>query len=116
MLKRIALLLLAGFAVATVRAETDRFFKPTEGFVQAKDLPEDFGARVRSIQLSVKDAFEGSTAHSDAEQYLFDIGNHLHIESRAGTIRRRLLFHENDSITKGLLLETEKALRGEEFL
>jgi hypothetical protein len=104
------------FTMAPARAETERFFEPTEGFVQAKDLPEDFKAAVRSVQLSVKDAFEGSTVHSDAEKWFFDVGNRLHIESRQGTIRRRLYFHEGDTITKGLLLETEKALRGEEFL
>jgi hypothetical protein len=97
-------------------AQAERFFKPTEGFTRAKDLPDDFTGTVRSIQLDIKDAFEGSTVHSDAEQWLFDAGNKLHIESRPGTIRRRLLFKEGELITKGILLESEKALRGEEFL
>lgn len=101
---------------AAVRAQADRFFQPSEGFTRAKDLPEDFTAKVRSIQLDIKDAFEGSTAHSDAEKDLFELGNSLHIESRPGTIRRRLLFKEGDTITKGSLLEAEKALRQEEFL
>jgi hypothetical protein len=97
-------------------AQSDRFFQPSEGFTRAKDLPDSFSAQVRSIQLSIKDAFEGSAAHSDAEQWVFDVGNKLHIESRPGTIRRRLLFKEGDTVTKGLLLETEKSLRQEEFL
>ena len=113
-LRSIAALLFCLFAAP--RAQSDRFFQPTEGFTRAKDLPEDFAATVRSVQLDVKDAFEGSTAHSDAEQYLFDVGNRLHWESNQGTIRRRLLFKEGDSLTKGLLLETEKNLRQEEFL
>lgn len=109
------LLILAGFP-AGIRAQADRFFQPTEGFTRAKDLDEEFTGTVRSIQMDIKDAFEGSTVHSDAEAWLFDMGNKLHIESRLGTIRRRLLFREGDTLTKGLLLETEKILRQEEFL
>src|SRR6187402_2141461 len=71
------------------RAQDDRFFQPAEGFTRAKDLSEDFTGTVRSIQTDIKDAFEGSTVHSDAEAWLFDMGNKLHIESRLGTIRRR---------------------------
>lgn len=100
----------------SVYAQGDRFFIPSEGFTRAKDLSDDFAGIIRSVQLDIKDAFEGSTIHSDAEKRLFDIGNDLHMESRPGTIRRRLLFHEGDSVTKNLLLETEKALRNEEFL
>lgn len=102
--------------IPSASAQADRFFQPTEGFFLAKDLPEDFAAPVRSIQLETKDAFEGSTVHSEAEASMFEIGNKLHIESRKGTIRRRLLFKEGDTVTKNLLVETEKALRSEEFL
>jgi hypothetical protein len=108
-------LMLSAFPAAP-RAQADRFFQPTEGFTRAKDVDEDFTGTVRSIQMDIKDAFEGSTVHSDAEAWLFDMGNKLHIESRLGTIRRRLLFREGDTLTKGLLLETEKILRQEEFL
>lgn len=100
----------------SLRAQSDRYFRPSEGFIRAKDLPEDFTATVRSIQLSVMDAYEGSTSHSETESQLFELGNKLHIESRPGTIRRRLLFREGETITKELLLETEKGLRAEEFL
>jgi hypothetical protein len=108
-------LLLSAFP-SRIQAQDDRFFQPAEGFTRAKDLNEEFTGTVRSIQMDIKDAFEGSTVHSDAEAWLFDIGNKLHIESRLGTIRRRLLFREGDTLTKGLLLETEKLLRQEEFL
>lgn len=106
----------AALAPAVVRAQAERFFKPAEGFVRAKDLPDSFTGKVRSIQLDIKDAFEGSTVHSDAEQWLFDMGDKLHIESKPGTIRRRLLFREGDTVSKAVLLETEKSLRAEEFL
>jgi hypothetical protein len=111
-----ALIVIAVCSPFQARAQADRFFKPSEGFIRAKDLPDDFTATVRSIQLDIKDAFEGSVAHSEAEAKAFEIGNKLHIETRPGTVRRRLLFREGDTITKGVLLETEKALRGEEFL
>lgn len=99
------------------RAEgKERFFLPEPGYVRAKDLPEDFRAKVDSIRFVVKDAFDGAVAHSKAERWLFRIMNKLHIESREGTIAHRLLFQPGEEITKGRLLETEKVLRGEEFL
>jgi hypothetical protein len=97
-------------------ARSDRFFRPTEGFTRVDDLPADFSAEVRSIQLEIKDAFEGSAINSEAEALIFDVGNKLHIESRPGTIKRRLLFGEGDTVSKGLLVEAEKALRSEQFL
>lgn len=119
MLSRIipaCLLSVALISSAAFARSDERYFHATEHFIQAKDLPEDYHAVVRSIQCVRRDAFEGSEVHSDAEQWLFDVGNKLHIESRDGTIRRRLLFHEGDTITKARLLETERALRGELFL
>lgn len=102
--------------LAVVRAQSDRFFTPKEGFTRAKDLPDDFTATVRSVQLIINDVFEGSVAHSEAEAAAFEIGNKLHIETRSSTIRKRLLFREGDTVTKGLLLEIENNLRAEEFL
>lgn len=108
------LLLLAAAAASFGKA--GRFFRPAEGFTLARDLPEDFTATVRSIQLGINDVFEGSTVHSEAEAAMFDIGNRLHIETRPGAVRRRLLFREGDTVTANLLVEAEKALRSEEFL
>lgn len=112
---RLCVALLLGL-LAAPRAQGDRFFRPTEGFIQAKDLPEDFAATVRSIQLIINDVFDGSAIHSEAEAEVFRMGNGLHYESRPSAIRKRLLFKEGDAISKGLLLETENALRAEEFL
>lgn len=98
------------------RAGKDRFFAPAPGFTLAKDLPEGFRARVRSIRIDAKDVFAGAPAYTRGERWLFGLGNKLHIETRAGTVRRRLLFSEGGEVTPGLLLETEKALRSEEFL
>ena len=111
-----ALVLLLAACAASAFAQTDRFFQPTESFIRAKDLPEDFTAKVRSIQLIINDVFEGSAAHSEAEADVFKLGNNLHIASRPSAIRKRLLFQEGDTVSKGLLLETENSLRSEEFL
>ncbi len=94
----------------------DRVFEPSEGFTLAEKLPDSVKIHVRSIQLNIKDAFEGAKVNSEVEAYVFDIGNKLHIESKPYTIRRRLLFKEGDTINKDKLLETERALRNEEFL
>jgi hypothetical protein len=102
--------------LAAVCAQSDRFFTPKEGFTRAKDLPDDFTATVRSVQLIINDVFDGSDVHSEAEAEAFRLGNKLHIETRASTIRKRLLFREGDTVTKGLLLEVENNLRSEEFL
>lgn len=110
----LALAILLSFS-AILRA-APRFFDPPAGYVAAKDLPEDFRARIRSVRIDRKDAFDGSVAHSNLERKLFALGNRLHIESRESTIRRRLLFSEGGEITKHVLAETERALRTEEFL
>ncbi len=93
-----------------------RFFEPTPGFVRAKELTESYRGKVASIRFQIKDAFEGAESHTEAEDLLFKVGNKLHINTRESTIRRRLLFREGDTITADLLRETEKNLRGEEFL
>jgi outer membrane protein assembly factor BamA len=97
-------------------SQANRFFEPTQGMIRAKDLPEDFRGTVRSIQLDIKDAFDGIVTHSEEERWMYDQVNKLHINSRPGTIRRRLLIREGDLITKDLLLECEKTLRLDEFL
>src|SRR6185436_12445802 len=67
-------------------------------------------------RFEIKDAFEGSDAHTDLERRGFGLMNRIHIESREGTIRQRLLVSEGKVATKGALLESEKALRQEPFL
>lgn len=97
-------------------AARGRFFRPEPGYLRTLDLPAGFRARVAGIRFDVKDALEGSDAHSRVERAVFRLANRIHIESRPYTISHRLLFREGDEVTRGLLLETEKALRSEEFL
>jgi hypothetical protein len=93
-----------------------RFYQPPPGYKVAKELPADFRAVIRTITLDRRDAFDGSVSHSDTERKLFAFGNRIHIESRASTIGRRLLFREGGEATPDLLAETERVLRSEEFL
>jgi hypothetical protein len=101
---------------ADTSRSSGRFFRPEPGFLRPVDLPDTLRAPVDSIFIDVKDAFEGSDAHSKAERWVFSVGNKIHIESRPATIRRRLLFKTGDTLSRGLLLESERALRGEPFL
>jgi len=94
----------------------ERYFQPTMGYLQAKDLDTNFHRRVDSIEIVVKDALEGSPAHSDAEQWVYDWANTLHIESKPWTIKRRLLFSKGDTTSAQTLRESEKNLRSEDFL
>ena len=94
----------------------ERFFLPEPGFVRAKDLPDDFQARVDSIIFERKDAFEGATAYSKVDRWVFGLGNKIHVESRPSTIARRLQFEKGGAINKGILTETERVLRSEDFL
>lgn len=115
-LRRLAALLPILFLHAAPASAASRLFQPPEGFIAAKDLPEDFQARVRDLRFDRKDAFEGSVIHTTLDRKLFNLGNDLHIVSRESTIRRRLLFREGEVITKDRLAETERILRTEEFL
>lgn len=112
-----ALIALA-FSAASLFAASGkpRFFEPTPGFQAADDLAKGFSAKVDSIVIVVRDAFDGAETHSEVEAYSYSILNSLHIQTRESVIRRRLLFREGDSVNSEILRETEKNLRSEEFL
>jgi hypothetical protein len=99
-----------------VHAVRGRFFQAEPGYVRAKDLPEDFRTRIDTVRFAVKDAFEGVDIHTALERWAYDVLDQIHIESREGTIRQRLLFSEGSEVGKGELLESEKSLRDEQFL
>ncbi|MDQ3001235.1 MAG: hypothetical protein M3Y08_08245 [Fibrobacterota bacterium] len=94
----------------------EKIFLFPAGYIAAKDLPEDFRGRVRSIRFDRKDAFEGTVARSRLERWVYNLGNDIHVISRETTLRRRMLFAEGGEISKDLLAETERTLRAEEFL
>jgi len=114
----VSLLVLSGLggSIVPALAAENRFFTPTPGYERVKDLPDSLAGRIGSIEFRVFDAFEGSESHSGIERTMYEIGNKLHIETREATIRRRLPFRSGDTVTVDGLRETEKHLRGEEFL
>jgi hypothetical protein len=106
---------LTAFAVPS-HASDARFFMPTPGYTRVQHLPDTFHGRVSEIRFRILDAFEGSTAHSDLERSLYDLGNRLHIKTRETTVRRRLNFRVEDSVSADRLRQAETLLRNEEFL
>jgi hypothetical protein len=109
------MVLFAG-VLSTAQAKEERFFAPEPGYTRARDLPDSLKGKISSLQFKIFDAFEGSQANTSIEQQVYDLGNKLHINTREATVRRRLTFRENDTVTIDELREAEKNLRGEEFL
>lgn len=110
-------LLLAALLLAAAPAGAAKaFYRVPEGYRAAEDLPADFSARVRTIRFDRRGPFVGTAAYTDLEKLTYRVLTRLHIDSREGTIRRRLLFEPGAEIDRERLLETERALRAEEFL
>ena len=109
------LFLLASLLTAPAGAAKP-FYRTPEGFTVAKDLPADFSARIRSIRFDRRGPFAGTAAYTGVEKWGYALLSRLHITSREGTVRRRLLFEPGAEIDRERLLETERALRAEEFL
>lgn len=109
------ILILAALPAPSTASDA-RFFAPTPGYTRVQELPDSLRGRVSLVEFRIHDAFEGSAAHSDLERSLYDLGNKLHIDTRETTVRRRLNFRTDDSVTVDRLREAEKLLRGEEFL
>ena len=80
------------------------------------DLPANYSARVDSIFLNIRDAFEGSRINSKVEKYIFRLGNSFHKKTHKNTIMRLILFAKEDTVTSTLLIESEKNLRKVNFL
>lgn len=100
----------------TLAKTSEKVIKPTPGYILAKNLPQEFKGKIISIKYQIYDAFDGSTAYTSSEKWLFNLGNRLHIESTPKTIGRRLLFNTGDSVSRDRILETERNLRTELFL
>ncbi len=84
--------------------------------VNVYDLPHDFQAVIDSIQVEVLNAFEGSRITTGWEQYVYNLGNSLHIKTRLSTVHRLLLFSAGEDVTRKLLIESERNLRQVPFL
>ncbi len=104
-------------ALSAVRAVArGRYYEPPAGFVPVASLPPEFSARVRSISLDRRGAFEGTAAVTQLERDGYALLGNLHVLTRKSTLRQRLLFAESSLVTQELLAETERSLRSQEFL
>ena len=67
------------------------------------DLPANYSARVDSIILDIRDAFEGSRINSKVEEYIYRLGNSFHKKTQKNTIMRLILFAQGDTVSSNLL-------------
>jgi hypothetical protein len=89
------------------------------GLQRPADLPDDAaleaaGALVGAIEIRVNDVF--NLADPEENNLVFRLANRLHIRTRAGVVRRELLFREGDPYSGRLLAESERLLRAAEYL
>ena len=56
------------------------------------DLPANYSARVDSIFLYIRDAFDGSRINSKIEKYIFRLGNSFHKKTHKNTIIDKINF------------------------
>ncbi len=107
-----ALLVFALLACAATRA-------PAQGAPGAEVFPsfealEAAGAVVGEIRIRAQDIFDLSDPRED--NWLFRTANALHIQTRASTIRRQLLFGSGQPLSARLIRETERLLRANNYL
>ncbi len=72
------------------------------------------GPVIDSIEIRIEDVFEDGGLTPD--QWIYRLGNQLHIETKEVVIRRELLFREGETLDPEALAETERNLRALPFL
>jgi hypothetical protein len=82
--------------------------------VQTDRRLETTGARIGKVLINRKNVFDTTLIEEDKP--LFRLTNWLHIETRESTIRDKLLFQPGDRYDPRLLQESERLLRGTQFL
>lgn len=71
---------------------------------------------VDSLEFLILDAFDDVKIHSDAERWLYGLGNRLHIKTRESVVRNNLLFTVGDTIGEQEIIESERQLRRRNFI
>src|SRR4030095_3208341 len=71
-------------------------------------------ARVRSIDIEVDNVFDTSIPEESA--WLYRSGTQLHLLTQEDTIRSQLLFREQEPFSLQKVQETERLLRGQQYL
>ncbi len=72
------------------------------------------GPIVESIEIVIEDVFEDGGL--TPENWVYQLGNHLHVETKEIVIRRELLFKEGEPLDRETLAQTERNLRALPFL
>jgi len=84
------------------------------GTVPAPQTLDAMHARVGTIDIAVENVFDTSNPQESA--WLYRSGNRLHYLTQEETIRSQLLFHEQDTFSLQKIEETERVLRGQQYL
>ena len=91
----------------------------TTGALAPPDLPvpeqlEGQGARIGVIDIEVEDIFDPDKPGEGALPYR--LANQLHPRTRSDAVRSQLLFHESEPFSRQKVAETERLLRGRQYL
>ncbi len=86
---------------------------------RAAGVPDDAslqaaGARIGAIRIDAREIFDTSLAEDDTS--LFRLANRLHRSTRVSTIAPQLLFRSGETYDPRLLAESERLLRGTDYL
>ena len=86
----------------------------TAADVPAPETLDATSARVRSIDIEVDNVFDTSIPEESA--WLYRSGNRLHLLTQEDTVRSQLLFREQEPFSLQKVQETERLLRGQDYL
>ena len=75
---------------------------------------EAAGAVIGEIRIRAQDVFDLDDPEED--NWLFRKANALHIQTRPSTLRRQLLFRSGERVSARVIAETERLLRGNDYL
>jgi len=107
------LLLLAVLAVPPAYAAKEIIHDWPAGIPSGAEL-EAAGAVIGQIRVTVGDVFDPSIPAED--KWLYRTANRLHINTRQPIIRNQLLFKTGEPYVHRIVQETERILRGNDFL
>ncbi len=75
---------------------------------------EAAGAVIGEIRIRAQDVFD--LDDPEENNWLFRQANALHVETRPSTLRRQLLFASGERVSARVIAETERLLRGKDYL
>ena len=81
---------------------------------QCMGMAERIGATIGEIRVVSRDIFD--TGDPKEDYLLFQWANALHIQTRPDVVRRALLFKSGDPVSVRVIEETERLLRGSDYI